>query len=840
MSGQGSEKNEEELSSQFSKVSLEQKGALSKLILQCEELLKKEDYQSLYPLVKDLLSLDPKDERVISICRRLLSSQEKTESDSNPKSIISTLSDQTAAPEARKEAANKLVKLSSQPTSVFNNQIAEFGGALILIETAFKCLHADEELAILMFSSLCHLALNKECLPHILQKLPLQLKTEKNLELQPTKSLSELLRNILSQIQVVPNKTDSVLFGLYLTLIAESCINNGILPSKQCLIHVLSIITSEERVAQFIRHPAFTEGILSMSYSETEEIRGLSLLFLSTVGEFKESKISLERILREKHSTLQSQTRPVQDYRFLKTIFQTSPDLGQLLISEEGWLLEAIDLAPLESTDTQLELVQVLGLACGTTEGRKLVSDAGLSFLRDCGKSKDSQIKAHSVLARSKLSIESKSTIANQKSFQELIPPLMNIVSDASLDGSVKMTAVESLAYFSLHPSVRVLLGKDTLFWKAIVELGNSEATHPAALYGISAILSNVLAYRKLLSADEQQIQKLKKLAKEAADDINSDPNMADDAVVQRNLLIASVPGVVALLIRLAKSKKSNVVSNVSRALLSLATDRANHGTLLKFGAAKVLLSLVTADSKDDIAVATQALAKLTIHTNPSIALPGQLKLEAIRPLLKLCSNGSLLQQFESLLALTNLASVDMELRLRIIELKGLSTIEMLLLSDNKLVQRSATELLCNMTMTRPVFEYYSGPKASNKLHLLVALSDSEDPKTSLAAGGALATLSQASEIGITLAELPLSKRVLPLLIAPEASRDFQHRGVEIYKNIVQGNLKATKTQQESILALFSNDVITRLTLLDNATSGFHPPIQQSLRLLFEGLRSIS
>ncbi|KAI0217565.1 SWI5-dependent HO expression protein 4, partial [Massospora cicadina] len=800
-----------------------------------EELLRKEEFQAVYPVIKELLAIDSKDQRVIEICRRLLYSQEDVQDGKTPRALISALSDVASGPKARREAANKLQLMTSPPNSLFNNQLAGFGGGAILIDSAFRYLE-DELVAKPIFSSLCDLAMNRECLNQILQNLPPRLKGLDLHSIALIHSLSELLRNVFMQeVLTLRPEEEETLFNLYLTLLADGSVKHGTLKLKQCLIHVLSILTSERRVAQFIRHHAFLEGVLGMCCDETSEIYGLALLFLSKLGEYKGIKNSLERALRAQFIKLQDQT---QSYRLLKAIFQTFPDLGLSVISEEGWLLEAIDLIPLETTETQLEFVQILGLACGSSEGRKLVSDAALGLLRSCGKSTDPRIKAYSVLARSKLSIESKAEVLDKRTVQDLVPPLMAIVSDAALDNGIKMTAIESLAYFSLHPPVRTLLGQESSFWEALVKLGAADTAQPMVLYGISAIVSNVAAYRQLLTSEQQQLQRLKKLAKDATSDINSDPNMADELVKRRNALMAAVPGMAAFLTQLAKSKKVNVASNACRALLAFATDRANHGTLLKHGAAKGLLTLAASESKDDAAIATQALAKLTIHTNPTIALPGQLKLEAIRPLLALCSSGSLLQQFESLMALTNLASLDMSLRLRMVELKGLTTIETSLVSDNAMVQRAAAELLCNMTMTQPVFDYYARPSAKHKLHLLCALVDAEDPKTALAAGGALATLSQMPEISLALASLPSAHRIFPLMIAQGASRDLQHRGVEIYKNVLLGQLER-KREIGKVLPLFPEEVTARLKALNDETTGSNSPIQVGLQLLLGALRRL-
>lgn len=61
---------------------------------------------------------------------------------------------------------------------------------------------------------------------------------------------------------------------------------------------------------------------------------------------------------------------------------------------------------------------------------------------------------------------------------------------------------------------------------------------------------------------------------------------------------------------------------------------------------------------------AAQALAKLTITSNPEMTFPGERIYEVVRPLVSLLHlNCSGLQNFEALMALTNLAGISERLR---------------------------------------------------------------------------------------------------------------------------------------------------------------------------------
>jgi hypothetical protein len=178
---------------------------------------------------------------------------------------------------------------------------------------------------------------------------------------------------------------------------------------------------------------------------------------------------------------------------------------------------------------------------------------------------------------------------------------------------------------------------------------------------------------------------------------------------------------------------------------------------------------------EESVLDAIQALAKFAITASPlHVFGPDQgSTLDAIRPfsILLLHPSSSLLQQFEALMALTNLSSTSPEASTRISKSEGLmNKVEFMLLDDNQLVQRASTELICNLIAgSEEVFDKYGGQEetasSKSKLQILVALSDVEDPHTRLAASGALATVTSSPNACKALYSLQMERhRVLPIL----------------------------------------------------------------------------
>lgn len=364
------------------------------------------------------------------------------------------------------------------------------------------------------------------------------------------------------------------------------------------------------------------------------------------------------------------------------------------------------------------------------------------------------------------------------------------------------------------------------------------EKASVAVLYGVCIIVLNLVAFRPKLSEEEKQVDRLKRMTKEGArtggkladpDGKEAEEPLELDSAVKRRCKRVLKAGVLPALVSMSYRKESEGIRRaLGRIFLSLVDDKENRGKIVQGGGVKALQRIIEASftslkeapaapppkkppSKFDSTAAggssssaksldpqdlpvIQALAKLSITASPLLLFgpDASSSLDAVNPLSHLLLNPSstLLQKFESLMALTNLASLGPVLASRVATQKepGLGTVlnktETLLLDDNTMVRRAATELICNLVASEDVWERYTGEKADgtrsdesdkvlvNRLRLLLAMADVEDVQTRLAASGALAMLSNARDVS----RLMLGKmengaekafRVLVDLIAP-------------------------------------------------------------------------
>ncbi|KAF2866850.1 CRO1 protein [Massariosphaeria phaeospora] len=361
-----------------------------------------------------------------------------------------------------------------------------------------------------------------------------------------------------------------------------------------------------------------------------------------------------------------------------------------------------------------------------------------------------------------------------------------------------KQDSVEGLAYASLQPKVREDLASSPKFLKGLIETMKETET-PNLLFGGLTIISNLTAYLPIQSEEEKRIAQIKAYANTQKP---SDPDpLLDDAHVTVRCQKILSSDIVPLLVAISKRGSPTVLSNTASILLALSKAKTHRSTLAQQGAVKLLNQIwdhISASPTPALfsgtakATAAQALARILISINPAhvfnSALPAT---SAIRPLLSLLeptdSSTWQLHAFESLLALTNLASLNTETQDHIIRTSFDKVCDDLLLSPNALVRRAATELLCNLMASPTCIEKFAdaSPRARQRLHLLLAMTDVDDPPTRSAAGGALAMLAS-FDLGVQeILAQPRGVEFL-LVLCRDENEDIRHRGVVCVRSVVE------------------------------------------------------
>ncbi|KZO99647.1 ARM repeat-containing protein [Calocera viscosa TUFC12733] len=531
----------------------------------------------------------------------------------------------------------------------------------------------------------------------------------------------------------------------------------------------------------------------SLSPSQPRDVRTQGTVTLATyvthTRDGKSPETATAEIVRVLAPPLQhrlsstAEAEALQALAFFGVLFTVDPlSAAALLVNEEirSHLADVPDIFPGNAV-AETALAELLSQAAGVKACRALVREDWDEFLKRVASSGAEDSKTKALLALLKLSRGGEEGVQGEAVepavseddeimlSRRLAYDLVNVIErkEEPLD------TVEALAHLSLTPAVREALSANASFLHALLSIPRSkERVTLPVLYGISVTLSNILAYRPKLAGEDAQLDRLRRMAKgglvKGSQKLKDEPIPRlerDDAVRERcrRLLRA---GVVPALVAMTKvsADSTGVRDTVGRAFLSLVEEKDNRGTVIQAGGAKALQVIIRAGlAGPDASVLSpiQALAKLAITSSPLLLFgpTPSASIDAIRPFYVLLSHpqSSLLQQFEALMALTNLASLGPELSDRVATQSGLlGSLDQLILDDNIMVRRAAAELVCNLVSCEAVFRRYTvEPGAQGRLHVLLALSDVDDKDTRLAASGALAMLSDSPEACSALLTLP-------------------------------------------------------------------------------------
>ena len=358
-----------------------------------------------------------------------------------------------------------------------------------------------------------------------------------------------------------------------------------------------------------------------------------------------------------------------------------------------------------------------------------------------------------------------------------------------------QQSSIEGLAYASLQPNVKESLASDKTFLMNLIKaLGEAPAKSPAT-YGALSILINLTTYLPALSEEQKRMTQLKAYAN-ASKAPKPDPLNDDEHVTKRCQAVFEA-GAIPVLVTHSQHGSIASLTLVVSIIFSLSKNPKIRGKMAQQGAVKLLLHAYPLFPSGNVPArrtTAHALARILISTNPQHVFGGSNPLSltsAVRPLLLLLTDDptvehrDLLPVFESLLALTNLASTDDHARNPIIR-TGFAQIEELLLSNNKMVTRATVELICNLMLSpEGVAKFADGGKqASQRMHILLALADSEDFETRRAAGGALASLTEWDTAVNAILERDRGVKIL-LALCREDGEELRHRGVVCVLNLL-------------------------------------------------------
>ncbi|TIB97659.1 hypothetical protein E3Q17_03310 [Wallemia mellicola] len=384
--------------------------------------------------------------------------------------------------------------------------------------------------------------------------------------------------------------------------------------------------------------------------------------------------------------------------------------------------------------------LNILNSASSSKLGNNLIDDRSIFYLNSQFNSNDAQISFLSTLTL----IKHNKHLNNKQSMHSHYDRISRLASTFDrLPDNVISIFLEALSYLSSTPLIADTLSRDVRLINLMLSTLHLPPTKQSTqLYSQEQAPRDTSIEFTLSTVDPED-----------------EEYMSIEKVRGRNSRMLQA-GVASTLSALSRSKSLLSRRNTSTVYLALITNDANRPNLLKDGVVKALLNIISQQPSpltgDDLH-ANQALAKMTITTPPSTLYAPPITTAAIgfiRPLYEMLIHPDALQlqQFEALMALTNVSSVGPDLAERVATAFDggvLSTAEECLLSTHELLQRASTELICNLVgMSESAFSKYT-TSARSKVNcgILLALSDAELVETRLGASGALAQLCGMSPI---------------------------------------------------------------------------------------------
>ncbi|XP_078488527.1 protein unc-45 homolog B [Ciona intestinalis] len=474
----------------------------------------------------------------------------------------------------------------------------------------------------------------------------------------------------------------------------------------------------------------------------------------------------------------------------LTCLLQGPFESGQKAIGLKGVLETMIAMTGDEEEDSQICAIEAIITSASKQSKATFVVENGATLLKELFKKSESDaVRVRALVGLCKLGASHGSDVSLRAfadgSTVKLAKQCRKFLTNPSKDFDLRKWSAEGLSYLTLDGDVKEELCHDGDALKALFEIARSN--DKTVTYGVVSCLVNCTnTYDK----NDEVVPEMIELAKYSKQHIPEEHEKDKPEFIKERVRLLVEGGMVNALVVLANDDTGLLTDTtkelICRVFLVSVEDENNRGLVVAAGGAKVLIPLATEGTKKGKQSAAQALARIAITSNPSIAFPGQRSLECIRAFKQLLHpDCDALQNFEALMALTNLSSIDDNHRRRIIREKLLSEIESYMLEDHELLRRSATELLCNMCVCKEMQEIMERD-SHDRVKLLVLLCGEDDHATRKAASGALAMLSSNSEnISRKIREKCKSWLDNLSIISLDEDNEIKHRGLVVVNNVV-------------------------------------------------------
>ena len=474
-------------------------------------------------------------------------------------------------------------------------------------------------------------------------------------------------------------------------------------------------------------------------------------------------------------------------------------DIGSHCLGQTGVMEMMLVMANSDDVVQQCVAAEAIISAASKKDKCTSLANMGSGILKNLYKSSNDRIRVRALVGLCKLGSVG-GTDASIRTFAEgstskLSKACRQLLINPSKDKDIKKWSAEGLAYLTLDADIKEELIEDKAAMTALVDLARNGDL--SVLFGVVTTFVNLTnSYEK-----QEVIPELVELAKFAKQHVPEDhPKDAKEYVDNRCRRLCDLQ-VVTALVALTKSQSKTSREMISRVFNAVCELQELRGIVVQQGGVKALLKLALENNTDyGKNIASQALARIGITLNPEVAFPGQRCVEVVRPLVNILHpDCSALQNFEALMALTNLAQVSPSVRSRIFKDSGFSRIDSYLYEEHPLLKRAAVQCLVNLITSEEAVRIYEGD--NDRVKYLVILCEEEDLDTVKAASGALAMLTSVSKKSCQKVFEPQCWREALIQLVSSKDSELQHRGICIVYNLIDcGGEVAEKIVETEIL----------------------------------------
>jgi len=469
----------------------------------------------------------------------------------------------------------------------------------------------------------------------------------------------------------------------------------------------------------------------------------------------------------------------------ITTLLKHAPELGNSQLTKEGVLQMMMVMAQSEEYIQEIVASEALIAAAAKKKDANAIISQGMNILKELYKSKNDHVRVRALVGMCKLGASSGHDASMRPlaegSNTKLAEACRRFLINPKKDFDLRRWASDGLSYLTLDGDVKEKLADDDAAMRALIELGKTGKQDAA--YGVITTFVNLTN-----SYDVQEITpEMLELAKFAKHHVPEAHELDDEDFVDKRIFQIAELGVTSALVALSKTESKNLKELICRVLNSICKHRDLRGFVVQQGGSKILVNLALDGTDKGMRVAASALSRIGITHDPSIAFPGQRSCDVVRPICRLLDEEyDSFENFEALMALGNLATVNESVRSRILKNSDfICGIENYMYENHMMLRRAAVQAWCNLCFSPIQVSRCEGNNDKMK-YITLLCGDDEDEEIVKAAAGAVAMLTSSSTI--CCKKMFDSSQWTQCLLNLLAHRDVEVvlRGVVTVDNMVQ------------------------------------------------------